>query len=338
MPAARTNLFSARSAVHAVCLPLIALLVAGCVGYTSKPQTFPTLALSAISFNFATVVVGQTATQTLKVSNNGTAPLLISGVSVSNKEFSISGPSIPRTILPGNSLTFTLAFAPTTSGGVSATLKIATNATSAPASVTLIGSGESAFANLVITPASINFGNLALNSTKTQNVTLQNTGDINLAIQGITVVGSGFGYSDLSPGFILAPNQTVIFQIWFDPKVAGQASGVVSLLSPNISSPGTVDLSGDGVSSTSSTPTPTSYTVHLAWGASTSTGVGYRVYRSTVSGSYSSPLNSTATAALSYDDTTVSNGTTYYYVVTAVDASGNQSVYSNQATAVIPAS
>jgi len=35
-------------------------------------------------------------------------------------------------------------------------------------------------------------------------------------------------------------------------------------------------------------------------------------------------------------DSTVQNGTTYYYVTTAVDASGDESVYSNQATAVIP--
>jgi len=30
------------------------------------------------------------------------------------------------------------------------------------------------------------------------------------------------------------------------------------------------------------------------------------------------------------------SGTTYYYVTTAVDSSGNESVYSNQAAAVIP--
>lgn len=32
----------------------------------------------------------------------------------------------------------------------------------------------------------------------------------------------------------------------------------------------------------------------------------------------------------------VQNGTTYYYVTTAVDASGNESTYSNQASAAIP--
>ncbi len=39
---------------------------------------------------------------------------------------------------------------------------------------------------------------------------------------------------------------------------------------------------------------------------------------------------------VSYTDTTVMTGTTYYYVTTAVDGSGNESVYSNEVSAVIP--
>jgi fibronectin type 3 domain-containing protein len=46
----------------------------------------------------------------------------------------------------------------------------------------------------------------------------------------------------------------------------------------------------------------------------------------------SAPVSSTT-----YTDRTVLAGGTYYYVVTAVDSSGNQSVYSKQAQAVIPA-
>jgi hypothetical protein len=184
----------------------------------------------------------------------------------------------------------------------------------------------------VITPASVNFGNLALNATSTQNVTLQNSGSVSLTLQGVTVAGSGFGYSSLSPGLSLAPNQQVVFQVWFSPTVAGPASATVSLLSPSLSSPATLSLTGDGVSST-----PTQHTVHLTWGASTSQIIGYRVYRSEVSGTSFSPLNGTTITALSYDDATVTNATTYYYVVTAVDASGTESVYSNQVTAVIPA-
>ncbi|MCB1130149.1 MAG: hypothetical protein KDN05_03410 [Verrucomicrobiae bacterium] len=58
----------------------------------------------------------------------------------------------------------------------------------------------------------------------------------------------------------------------------------------------------------------------------------YTVYRSTTSGSgYSSIANGLGTSA--YTDNTVTNGTTYYYVVTATDTSANPSANSSEASA-----
>ena len=320
---------------------LLTLAAVGCSNYkapesSSQQQQLPQLTLSATSFGFNTVVVGQSATETLTVTNSGTAPLVISALAISNDQFSYTGPSVPRTILPANSISYTVGFAPTASGNASGTFSITSNASPATASVSLSGTGEKAFADLVITPASIAFGNLNLQAKSTQNVTLQNTGDMSLSIQGVTLVGAGFGYADLSPGFSLAPDQKLTFQVWFSPTTAGPASATLSFLSPSLSSPGTMQLTGDGVSST---PPPTSqHTVHLTWDASGSQVAGYRVYRSQSSGASYTLLTGSLVDALSYDDSTVSSGTTYYYVVTAVDSSGVESVYSNQATAAIPSS
>lgn len=80
------------------------------------------------------------------------------------------------------------------------------------------------------------------------------------------------------------------------------------------------------------------HSVALTWIASTSTVAGYNVYRSTVSGTGYVKINSSLILGplVSYTDTTVQNGTTYYYVATAVDGSGSESTYSNPATAAIP--
>ena len=80
----------------------------------------------------------------------------------------------------------------------------------------------------------------------------------------------------------------------------------------------------------------TQHTVSLTWTESSPSdpAVLFYIYRSTVSGgSYSNIASSSTTA---YVDGTVTSGVTYYYVVTAVDASSNESGYSNQATAVVP--
>jgi len=331
----RPSASAVRGYASAAYLVALTFFFAGCTGYTSQTTApGPALAVSANSFNFNTVVVGQSATQTLHLSNSGGAPLQISSISLSNQEFAFTGPSLPRTVLPAMGLDYTLAFAPTTPGNASASLTITSNATQSLVAVSLAGVAEKVVAALQVTPASINFGNQGLQTTSTQNVTLQNTGDVSIIVNGVTESGSGFGFSNLSPGISISPNQQVTFQVWFRPQTSGPASGTVSILSANLSSPETVSLTGDGVSSTPAAQ----HTAHLTWDASPSVVAGYRVYRSTISGTSYNPLFSSPLNALSFDDSTVTNGNTYYYVVTAVDDNGVESLYSNQATANVPAS
>jgi Abnormal spindle-like microcephaly-assoc'd, ASPM-SPD-2-Hydin len=341
----RLSACAVRGYACVACLVGVSLFFVGCANYSSQTSTStpaPALVVSANSFNFNTVVVGQSATQSLHLTNSGTAPLQISSISLSNKEFAISGPSLPRAVLPALGLDYTVAFAPTTPGNASASLTITSNAPHSPAAISLAGVAEKVVVDLQATPASINFGNQTLQSTSTKNVTLQNTGDVSITINGVTATGSGFGYSSLSPGFSLSPNQQVTFQVWFRPQTSGAASGSVSILSANLTSPETVSLTGNGVSSTPAPPSPpppaTQHTVHLTWNPSSSVVAGYRVYRSTTSGTSYSPVFSTPLDALVFDDSSVTNGDTYYYVVTAVDGSGVESLYSNQATANVPVS
>jgi hypothetical protein len=327
----------------------------------------PSLSVSAHSFNFSTVVVGHTQLQTLKISNSGTAALRLASLSISNPQFAASGPAIPATILPSTSLSYVIAFSPTSVGNTSATLDISSNASDGIVALSLAGNGEKAFADLAVTPASINFGNLNLKAKSTQNVTLQNTGDISMTIQGVTVAGAGFGYGSLAPGLSLSPRQSITFQVWFTPQAKGPASATVSFLSPSLSSPAKLSLSGGGIAASpapapapspapsapapapgpapvpapkpSPAPTPApaaEHTVQLNWNASTSAVVGYRVYRSESSGTSYTPLTGEAFDALTYSDTSVDSGATYYYVVTAVDAAGVEGTHSNQVKAAVP--
>ncbi len=74
--------------------------------------------------------------------------------------------------------------------------------------------------------------------------------------------------------------------------------------------------------------------VMLNWNNNTEFDLaGYNVYRSTTSGSGYVKLNSSLLTSSDYTDTNVSNGTTYYYVVTAVDTAGLESVNSGEVSA-----
>ena len=76
--------------------------------------------------------------------------------------------------------------------------------------------------------------------------------------------------------------------------------------------------------------------VLLTWGASSSPGVGYNVYRSSTSDPRFLKLNPTLIQGLTYTDDTLDNGVTYTYVARAADALGNESPDSPQFVITIP--
>ena len=71
--------------------------------------------------------------------------------------------------------------------------------------------------------------------------------------------------------------------------------------------------------------------INLNWSQGISPGiVSYKIYRSDSSGGGFSEIASVSTGAKSYSDTDVEIGTTYYYVVTAINSDGGESGYSNE--------
>ena len=73
-------------------------------------------------------------------------------------------------------------------------------------------------------------------------------------------------------------------------------------------------------------------TVSLAWN-SVPSAAGYNVYRSPLSGGGWQKVNSDLLPSPEFMDGGLQNARTYYYVVTAVDGSGNESAYSNEVSA-----
>jgi fibronectin type 3 domain-containing protein len=133
----------------------------------------------------------------------------------------------------------------------------------------------------------------------------------------------------VSSGLILAPGQTATLNVTFAPSAAGSATGSIVVNSDATNSPLNIGLTGSGVQ-------PVQHSTTLSWTASTSTVMGYNAYRGTVSGGPYTKLNASVNTSTTYTDSTVQSGQTYFYVVTAVDSSGVESSYSNQASGAIP--
>ncbi len=290
----------------------------------------PAIQLSTTSINFGSLVVGSNLSQPIIITNTGTATFAITQATASGPGFSVSGFSLPLNMNAGQKATINAVFAPVSVGTVSGGISIVSNAPTSPSAVNLSGTGTAVTLTLGINPTSLSFGNITTGTSSTaQAVTITNTGNSNVTISQITASGAGFLLAGGSTPVTLSPAQSFTLNVQFSPTVSGSVNGNISIVSNAIGSPANVSLLGTGV-------TLVQHSVALNWSASTSTVSGYNVYRTTVSGSSYTKINSSLVAGLTYTDSTVVSGTTYYYVATAMDSGGNESAYSNEASAPIP--
>lgn len=99
------------------------------------------LTTSASSFSFGSVILGSSKSLTATLSASGSS-VTISSASTTNREFTVSGLSLPKTLSPGQTISFNLTFTPLASGGASGSISLVSNATNTPTIETLSGSGK----------------------------------------------------------------------------------------------------------------------------------------------------------------------------------------------------
>jgi hypothetical protein len=295
----------------------------------SGTGTQPQLSVVPTSVAFGNLTVGSTNTQTVTLRNPGTANLVITQATIVGGNFAASGLSLPFTLAAGGSTAFTASFTPTVAGSIAGSMSLVSNAPNSPLVVSLSGSGTAQVRTLSANPISLSFGSLALNTSATHSVSLTNTGNFAVTISQLNITGTGFSKSGISLPLTLAAGQSTSFNAIFDPATASSLNGSATVVSSATNSPLTIALSGSGAA-------PVVHSISLAWGASTSSVVGYNVYSSSQFGGPYTKVNSSPSAALTYSDTNVVSGQSYYFVITAENSSGVESAYSNQATALIP--
>jgi len=282
------------------------------------------LASNPASLNFGSVPSGTTATLSETLTNSGGLSLTVSQIASSAAAFSVSGVAPPLTLAAGQSVTFNVAYASagaTTSGSLAIT-----DSANSGVSVPLSGAG-SLPGQLTVAPTAINFGSVVAGTTQVQTGTLS-AGSSAVTISSVGVSTSQFSLSGLSLPVTISPGSSISYQLTFAPATSGTAAANVTFISNASNSPSVESVSGSA--------TAPQHSVALAWSASSSNDVvAYNIYRGTASGGPYALLTS-MNSSTADTDSTVQSGTTYYYVVTAVDSAGAESAYSNPTVAAIP--
>ncbi|HTA22158.1 MAG TPA: choice-of-anchor D domain-containing protein [Terriglobales bacterium] len=287
-----------------------------------------TLTPNPSSISFGSVQVGNNKSLTETVTNTGGSDVTISRAKATGTGFSINGISPPLTLTVGQSVTFNVVFTPLSVGSDSGNVAITSDASNPTLNISLSGTGTPS-GQLAVNPTSLSFGNVVVGNSAQQTAQLVASGTT-VIVSSVNISNADFTVSGLSFPVTIPAGQGVQFTVTFKPQSTGATSGTVSFTSNASNSPAVLSVSGTGTQ-------PVQHSVALSWTASSSPNIdGYNIYRSGTSGGPYSKLNSSLNLGTTYTDNTVVDGSTYYYVTTAVNSGSQESTYSNQAQAVIP--
>jgi hypothetical protein len=213
-------------------------------------QSHATFTPSSVSF--PNTVTGQSASQTITVSSDGTASLNLSSITLSGSgaaAYSISadtcsGQQWPATI----ACSFKVTFAPQANGLYPASVLIADDAAGSPQSISLTGTdfGSDATAS----PSSLSFGALRPGTTASpQTVTLTNDGSTTVHVTSAALTGDpSFSLSaDACTGATLNAGAACTIQVGFSPATLGSLSATLSFGDDAANSPQPVAVSGSGI-------------------------------------------------------------------------------------------
>jgi hypothetical protein len=220
--------------------------------WTLAEPSVGVLSISPTLRDFGNIAVNATSPSlTVTLQNTGTAALTVNSIGAPVAPFARTGGSCGETpiqLAADASCTLAYSFAPTATGDFESTLDVTASVTGG--SIVLRGRGVAA-GNLVITPATVDFGGVLVGSTSdVRTITLGNTGTAALQVTAITLANAPFvrtadGTCGNSLPITIAVAASCTLSYRFDPTAGGSAnqSFTVTADSPGASS---FELLGNG--------------------------------------------------------------------------------------------
>jgi hypothetical protein len=202
------------------------------------------LSASATSVSFGNVAVGSNKTQSVTVTNTGTATVNVSEAAITGAGYTVVGGNPSTSILVGQSGTIQIQLAPTSAGADNGSLSVLSDASDSPLTISLAGTGTEPM--LETSPASVDFGNVKVGQSRTQTVKLTNNGNVDLVVNLAQISGNGFGMSGLSLPATISSHQSVSFSVQFTPPSAKGMTGSITFTDNVPDSPQTLSLAGAG--------------------------------------------------------------------------------------------
>ncbi len=205
-----------------------------------------TFNIDPVSLSFGTVNVGSSASLPVTINNSGDASLIISDITSSDAQYTISG-SLPLTVLPGGNAAIDITFTPTGEGTYPASLYFTHNASGSPDSLSLTGTGHVLISVFNTNPLSLNFGDVTVDSSATLPVTISNSGDASLIISNIASSDTQYTFTSSVLPIVIPAGQTGIIDVTFTPAAGGIINAVLTFTHNAAGGSTVYDMQGRGI-------------------------------------------------------------------------------------------
>lgn len=227
------------------------------IGLTGS-GTGPKLVLSAGQLDFGSVATNQQKTFKLTISNNGSAPMNITDITLPSAPYTLyftgGAPTAanPIQLLPGTSMDAFVVFKPVAAGTFPGSFIVTSDAINVPLGKQTINLQGFAFApDLSVTPNPIDFTATAVNTSQTKTVTITNNSTGPVQITGLLAPAAPFAVvSNLSFPTQLDPGNSTLVQVKFTPTGGGSFSSSLGVQFNTSATPSLVNITGVGASST----------------------------------------------------------------------------------------
>lgn len=224
----------------------VALGVVACGGSKVR-QVSGSLSAVPATLDFGDVALGEEQTAQVLVQNDGIVPLTVDARPFADPAFEVTG--LPVTLVAGSHAKLAVRYRPQTLGAQARTLDLITED---PATQVALR-GHAVLGLATLSQDGFDFGNVVVNETSTQMLSLSNTTDghaltsVRLELQ---LGGDASAFNVRPPGESPLPaNQSMSATIDFHPARTGNFTAVVAVTPCPTCSPRNVSLTGRGVTS-----------------------------------------------------------------------------------------
>jgi subtilase family serine protease len=220
-------------------------------GTGASATTGAAATLSPTSLVFpSTITATASDEQVVALTNTGTSSLTISAIALSgtNPTSFVELTTCGASLAAGASCSIYVAFDPTTTGALPASLTVTDNATGSPQKVTLSGTGTAA-PSVKLSPTTIAFPTTThATVSAAQPITVTNAGTAALDLTSIALTGTNPADFEAvnNCGPSLAAGTSCTIYVAFKPAAAASYKASISVADNGSASPQTVSLSGTG--------------------------------------------------------------------------------------------